>query len=159
MPKLYIETTIPSFYYNQRPEPEMVARSNWTRQWWDNQIGEFEAATSYLVIEELEKGNHPQKAGKLALVKPLPLFAVTPDVIEIAGVYIECFVMPKSDPSDALHLALASFNRCDILLTWNCNHLANYRKFDHIRRVNNLLGLHTPSLLTPLELLGESETS
>jgi predicted nucleic acid-binding protein len=98
-------------------------------------------------------------AGKLALVKPLPLFAVTPDVIEIAGVYIERFVMPKSDPSDAFHLALASFNRCDILLTWNCNHLANYRKFDHIRRVNNLLGLHTPSLLTPLELLGESETS
>jgi len=31
MTKLYIETTIPSFYYNQRPEPEMVARGNWTR--------------------------------------------------------------------------------------------------------------------------------
>ena len=55
MSKLYIETTIPSFYYNQRPEPEMVARCNWTRQWWDGQIGDFEAATSYLVIEELEK--------------------------------------------------------------------------------------------------------
>jgi len=47
MSKLYIETTIPSFYYNQRPEPEMVARCNWTRQWWDAQISEFEAATSY----------------------------------------------------------------------------------------------------------------
>ena len=32
MSKLYIETTIPSFYYNQRTEPEMVARCNWTRQ-------------------------------------------------------------------------------------------------------------------------------
>lgn len=59
MLKLYIETTIPSFYYNQRPEPEMMARGIWTRQWWDGQIGDFEAATSYLVIEELEKGNHP----------------------------------------------------------------------------------------------------
>ncbi len=62
MPKLYIETTIPSFYYNQRSEPEMVARCNWTRQWWDARINEFEAATSFLVIEELEKGDHPQKA-------------------------------------------------------------------------------------------------
>jgi predicted nucleic acid-binding protein len=159
VPKLYIETTIPSFYYKQRPEPEMVARCNWTRQWWDEQITAFEAATSYLVIEELEKGDHPQKAEKLALLKPLPLFAVTPDVIEIAEVYIERFVMPKGDPADAFHLALASYNQCDILLTWNCNHLANYRKFDHIRRVNTLLGLATPALLTPLELLGDSEAS
>jgi len=137
----------------------MVARGNWTRQWWDAQIGDFEAATSYLVIEELENGSHPKKAEKLALLKPLPLFAVTPEVIEIAEVYVERFVMPRSDPSDAFHLALASFNHCDILLTWNCNHLANYRKFDHIRRVNTLLGLPSPSLLTPLELLGENKTS
>ncbi len=123
IPKLYVETTIPSFHYNQRPEPEMVARCNWTRQWWNNQIGGFEAATSYLVIEELEKGDHPQESEKLALVKPLPLLAVTPDVIEIAEVYIERFVMPRSGPADAFHLALASFNHCDILLTWNCNHL------------------------------------
>lgn len=137
----------------------MVARCNWTRQWWDNQIGDFETFTSYLVIEELERGDHPQKAEKLALLKPLPLFAVTPEVIEIVEVYIERFVMPRNDPADAFHLALASFNQCDVLLTWNCNHLANYRKFDHIRRVNTLLGLSTPSLLTPLELLGESEAS
>jgi hypothetical protein len=45
MLKLYIETTIPSFYYNQRSEPEMMARGIWTRQWWDGQIGGFEAAT------------------------------------------------------------------------------------------------------------------
>jgi hypothetical protein len=39
-------------------------------------------------------------------------------------------------------------------LTWNCNHLANANKFFHIRRVNTLLSLFTPSIVTPLELLG-----
>ncbi len=135
----------------------MVARCNWTRQWWDVQINDFEAVTSNLVIDELENGSHPDKAKKLALRKPLPLLAVTPEIIEIAEVYIDRFVMPRYDPADAFHLALASYNHCDILLTWNCNHLANYRKFDHIRRVNALLGLSAPSLLTPLALLGESE--
>ncbi len=38
--------------------------------------------------------------------------------------------------------------------TWNCKHLANANKFGHIRRINTLLGLYTPSLVTPLELLG-----
>ena len=33
----YVETTSSSFYYEARGEPEMVARKNWTREWWDNQ--------------------------------------------------------------------------------------------------------------------------
>lgn len=33
-------------------------------------------------------------------------------------------------------------------------HLANANKFGHIRRVNTLLGLYVPALVTPLELLG-----
>jgi hypothetical protein len=32
-------------------------------------------------------------------------------------------------------------------------HLANANKFAHIRRVNTLLGVFVPSLVTPLELL------
>ena len=42
------------------------------------------------------------------------------------------------------------------LVTWNCKHLANANKFGHIRRVNGILGLHVPTLVTPLELLGEN---
>jgi hypothetical protein len=54
---------------------------------------------------------------------------------------------------DADHLALGSFYNRDMLVTWNCLHLANANKAGHIRRVNALLGLRTPLLVTPLELL------
>jgi hypothetical protein len=57
-----------------------------------------------------------------------------------------------------LHLALASYHKCDFLLTWNCRHLANANKFGHIRRVNTMLGLFVPLLVTPLELLGGKES-
>lgn len=61
-----------------------------------------------------------------------------------------------ADPSfDAPHLALASYHKCEFLVTWNCQHLANANKFGHICRVNSLLGLYVPVLATPLELLGE----
>src|ERR1035437_2486298 len=55
-------------------------------------------------------------------------------------------------------LALASFHECDYFVTWNCRHLANASKFGHIRRINTLLGLNTPELVTPPELLGDIET-
>jgi hypothetical protein len=61
--------------------------------------------------------------------------------------------MPANPVGDALHLALASFHRCDFLVTWNCKHIANANKFGHIRRVNSMLGLFNPALVTPLELL------
>lgn len=65
--------------------------------------------------------------------------------------------MPKEPKGDALHLALASYHHCHFLLTWNCAHLANPNKFEHIRHINSILGLFVPSLITPYELLGLGE--
>lgn len=65
--------------------------------------------------------------------------------------------MPANPAGDALHLAVASVQRCDFLVTWNCRHLANANKFGHIRRVNTLLGLYVPTLVTPLELLEDDD--
>jgi hypothetical protein len=42
----------------------------------------------------------------------------------------------------------------NFLLTWTCIHLANPDKLDHIRDVNERLGLPMPMLLTPVDLLG-----
>ena len=75
---------------------------------------------------------------------------------DIVTAYLAKKIMPKDPGGDALHLAVASFHRCDFLVTWNCQHLANANKFGHIRRVNDILGIGNPSLVTPLELLGES---
>lgn len=158
MSRIYVETTIPSFYYEVRSEPEMVARRNWTRVWWDLVAGQDELVTGSPVIEELERGSFPGRAEALGLVGSLPVLAVTPPVLEIVEVYVRHTLMPADPRGDALHLALASFHGCDILATWNCTHLANARKFPHIRRVNGILGIGVPSLVTPLELLDEADT-
>lgn len=85
----------------------------------------------------------------------LDLLEITPAVIDVVDTYIARHVMPADPVGDALHLAVASVHRCDFLVTWNCRHLANANKFGHIRRVNTLLGLYVPTLVTPLELLEE----
>lgn len=154
---IYIETTIPSFYFEVRGEPEMVARRDWTRAWWRIALRREELVTSAAVIDELERGDFPAREDCLQLMEPLPLLAVEPPVQEIVETYISRQVMPSDPVGDALHLALASFHRCDFLVTWNCRHLANANKFNHIRRINTLLGLFVPTLVTPLELLGEHD--
>ena len=62
--------------------------------------------------------------------------------------------MPKEPQGDALHLVFATFHQVDVLLTWNCAHLANPNKFGFIIRINQELGLPTPMLTTPADYLG-----
>lgn len=85
------------------------------------------------------------------------MLAITPAIAEIVEAYVQHHLMPADPTGDALHLALASFHKCDFLVTWNCRHLANANKFGHIRRVNQLLDLYVPVLATPLELLGDDD--
>jgi predicted nucleic acid-binding protein len=152
-PRVYIETTIPSLYYEVRTEPEMIARRNWTRDWWDSRRQAYQLVISVAVIDELQAGTFPNQNQVVALFMDISLVPVEPAIIEIVETYIQRMVMPRDPTGDALHLELASYHKCDFLLTWNVQHLANANKFSHIRRINALLGLFTPALVTPLELL------
>ncbi len=156
MARIYIETTVVSFHYNVRPQPEMVARQNWTRRWLDRALlTSDELVTSVAVESELNGGDFPNKSDMLALASRFPLLDINDAVIEAVEAYIANRVMPNDPGGDAFHLAAASFHRCDFLFTWNCQHIANANKFGHMRRMNGILGLGNPLLVTPLELLNE----
>ncbi len=158
-PRVYVETTIPSFYHETRTAPDIVARRRWTRQWWSGAPERYELVTSSPVLDELAGGPRERIAERLALVRELPLLAVEPGIGEILRAYMRHKLMPADPAGDALHLALASYHKCDFLVTWNCRNLANANKFEHIRRINTMLGLFVPILATPLELLGGNNES
>lgn len=107
------------------------------------------------VETELTAGDFPFKSDMIELASRLPLLDINDAVIEAVEAYIANRVMPNNPGGDAFHLASASFHRCDFLVTSNCRHIANANKFGHIRRVNGILGLGNPALVTPLELLNE----
>lgn len=154
LPRIYVETTIPSFYHETRTAPEIAARREWTRQWWSTAAARYELVTSPAVLDELGSGPSDRSGAWLALVADLPVLTVSPAIVEIVQAYIRHKLMPANPAGDALHLALASYHKCDFLVTWNCEHLANANKFGHIRRINTMLGLFVPALVTPMELLG-----
>jgi predicted nucleic acid-binding protein len=146
-PSVYIETTIPSYYHDDRQE---LARDiQRTREWWDEERGEYECYISAIVLAELDQGDYESKSRCLQLVEDIPILEVTSEVEEIAEVYRASKVMPREPAADAVHLALASYYRMDYLLTWNCRHLANVRKEEHLRLINERLRLHVPRLATP----------
>jgi hypothetical protein len=87
------------------------------------------------------------------LISQVPLLPTVSAIDAIVETYVAHYVMPHNSLGDALHLALTLYHGCHFLLTWNCIHLANANKFEHIRHVNALLGLYVPIITTPVELL------
>ena len=148
-PKVYIETSIPSFYFETRTSPEAVARRNWTQEWWDNERQKYELVTSIAVVDELRATPKFKREQCLLLINSIALLPISEEVIEVAEVYISQKVMPNNPTGDALHLALASWHKCDYLLTWNCKHIANANKAVHVKRINSKLDLFIPQLYTP----------
>ncbi len=154
----YIETTIPSFYHEVRGEPSMIARRDWTQRWWHSIDWQDRIVSSVAVLDELNQGDFPSRNAAIKMLDSIEMLAITDAVSEIVEAYICHQLMPADPFGDALHLAIASYHRCDFLVTWNCKHLANANKFGQIRRINGILGLYVPTLVTPLELLGEDAT-
>lgn len=61
--------------------------------------------------------------------------------------------MPANDLGDAFHLAFATWYRLQYLLTWNCKHLANANKFEHIQILTSRRRMLAPLIVTPEQLL------
>ena len=151
--KVYLDTTIPSYLFDNRESIKM--HIDITREWWDNERSNFDIWASDETVNEITAGNYPRKNEMLDFVSQIPLLAFENQIIDVAKIYLDNYLMPNVLKGDALHLAYASFYKIDFLLTWNCNHLANANKRKHIRIINTRLNLPTPEIITPLELFTE----
>ena len=101
MKKVYVETTIFSFYYDERTAPDVTARRNWTREWWDGCRPDYETVTSAAVLAELDRGGLTHRRQALALALTLPAIAVAEEAADIVKFYVEHRVMPRDPTGDA----------------------------------------------------------
>lgn len=156
MPKsVYIETTIPSAYSDVRDDVVSRFQRHQTRFWWATYRLRYDVYTSEAVLAELRQGTFSGRDEALALLDDVPVLPVGDDIVGAARAYVEHLVMPKGHMGDSFHLAFACVHTMDYLLTWNCRHLANPRKVEHITEINRRLGLLTPTILTPQLLVEE----
>jgi hypothetical protein len=156
MRTVYVETTIPSYYFETRRDARARAWQHATRVWWDQHRHRYELVTSRFVLDELGLSPEPKRTAAMELLGVARVLPVSPALDPIIHAYIQAKLMPRGSAGDAAHLAAASYHSVDFILTWNCRHLANANKFRHIAAINKRLGLDTPILTTPINLFPEN---
>ena len=62
---------------------------------------------------------------RLELVAQIKLLDLTDDANALTKDILRSGVLPAEADRDAAHIALATVHEMDILLSWNCRHIAN----------------------------------
>lgn len=153
---VYIETSVVS-YFTSKPARDLViaGRQEITREKWPKILEFFEVYISALVLQEAEQGDLEAAQKRLNVIKNLHVLAITDEVKKLASILISEGPIPDKDPEDALHIAIATVNGIDYLLTWNFAHINNAQMKSKIISIVEKQGYQCPIICSPEELLGE----
>jgi len=69
----------------------------------------------------------------------------------LAETYINEKVLGQASMNDAYHIAIASVNRLDCLISWNFKHIVNFDKIKKFNSINLKSGYPLIDIRTPLE--------
>ena len=152
-PKVYIETSVPSYLTAWRSRDLVVAgNQETTKEWWKRR-NDFELYISEFVLQEASNGDSKAAENRLKSLDGIPEIEITEEVAAIAEKLLFEASLPNKARVDALHIATAAIGGMDYLLTWNCAHIANPAFRYKIESVIRSFGYEPPIICTPQELL------
>lgn len=131
----------------------VVSQQNITADWWGIRRKEFDIFISEFVIIEASRGDREAAAKRLAAIKGIAELEVKNMTVALAKSLMAQGSLPKKAEVDAFHVAVATTNGMDFLLTWNCKHIANAIMRPKIEQVCRQMGFEPPIICTPTELL------
>ena len=155
--KIYCETSFWSWLVS-RPStnPDHAVKQAWTRKWWEEIAPKCDVYVSGYVVEEASRGDQSESDKRLdAIMKCLVLDGATAEVKSLASKLIEFHAVPEKEVADAYHIATAAVYGMDVLLTWNCRHMANLHALPRTAAVLGKAGYFCPKILTPKDAMEE----
>jgi len=107
-----------------------------------------------LTLAELERA--PQDVKEIIRKVPTEFvehIGFTEEVRELAETYLQENVVSERSRIDAQHIATATINRVDVLVSWNFKHIVNLDRINGYNSVNLKLGYPMLEIRTPAEVL------
>ena len=155
-PRVYVETSVASYLTARRSRDLVVAaQQELTIEWWTHHRSRFDLFISEIVLDEAARGDVAAASMRLAELQGIDLLRVDDDARALAERFVSRGLIPARVADDALHIAVATTQGMDFLVTWNCKHIANAQVAERLRRLCRDLGFQMPALCTPQQLMGD----
>jgi len=156
-PKIYLETTMFSFYHENRTAPSYLGLKAEVHRLFDLiKAGEYEPYTSTFTTNEIEGTENQEKRDKMwKLISDYSITVLeTSDMVErLAALYIKEGVVSSNWTTDASHIAMTAVNGLDFIVSLNFTHIARPWTVEHVRKVNMREGFNPIGIYKPVEVL------
>ena len=153
-PVVYLETSFVSYLTGWVSKDGKVAEAqSATRRWWEEEGPKWHAVVSDVVRLETTAGDPDAVARRSAFWSGVESVKSTEEADELADLLVRTHALPEKARTDAMHVALAAIRGADLLLTWNCRHIANGVMLPKIYSTLEKAGYRCPAIVTPMQLL------
>ena len=151
--RLYLETTVFNYYFDKGREghEDVVLLFNKISE------GKYDAYTSDYTIDELYDAPEPKRSNMLALIQEynIILLPITEESDHFADMYVSKNIIPAHFRLDGAHIAVASLNNLDYVLSYNFQHINRAKTKLLTERVNREHGYGTVVICTAREVLND----
>jgi predicted nucleic acid-binding protein len=112
--------------------------------------GKYDVFISGTVVRELKKA--PENVKNLLREIEYRLIEVTPECENLADEYIKENVVGNTSRDDCVHIATATINNIDVLVSWNFKHIVNFQRIRGYNSVNTKNGYRQLEIHSPKEM-------
>lgn len=153
-PVAYLETSFVSYLTGWVSTDKKVALDQAaTRQWWEEEGARWRCVVSQAVFDEALAGDAEAAGRRMAALKGVEWEETTDEALALADTLVRAHALPEKARADAVHVASAAIRGADLLLTWNCRHIANPVMLPKIYSTLEKAGYKCPAIATPGQLL------
>ena len=154
--KIYLDTSVIS-HLKADDVPEKMES---TRKMWAEMVdGVYEVFISRLVIAEIDDCPEPKRTELFQFLSMLKYTEILIDeeAYQLAQEYIQHGIIPAKYEDDALHIAAASVNGCNVVVSWNFKHMVRAKTIFGVNGINKMLGYGELEILSPDSMVDEEE--
>ena len=150
--KIYIETTLFNFFVD---EDRGFAHDSTVALFKEIAAGRYEAYTSDYVIDELERASEEKQEKMMKLITDYNIFVLNynDEAATLADKYIAEGAIPGTHKTDALHIAVATVNDLDMIISMNFEHIVKRKTKLITGNINVLKGYRAVEILNPMEVI------
>ena len=151
-PKIYLETTLFNFYFDKDRD---FAHESTVKLFKEIAAGKFEAFTSTYVTDELENAPKVKRDKMINLITEYSITVLAPndEAVRVAGIYVSEGVIPQKYRTDGLHVAIATVNDLDMIISMNFQHIVKRKTKLVTGNINALNGYRAIEILSPMEVV------
>ena len=146
--RLYIDTSVFGGFFDEE-------FAEFTKPLFERlQKGEFKLLFSTVTQEELSLA--PDQVKKLVeniKIENTEFIEANEEAVELATQYILEKVVGQTSLPDCLHIALATINRADFLISWNFKHIVNVQRIRGYNAINIKNGYKQIEIRSPRDFM------